>query len=113
MRLSLPSTQFCHESNRNSKDKKEKKNKNPLCSADRGSVPDWEVGFRNAAEQAGIETSETPGTTTCVCTLQQKMLLKQLASKRSQINFFFFNSVVCLIKKKDPMRVRLDLMPSF
>lgn len=58
VRISLPSTQFCHESNKTLKDKK-KKNKNPLCSAgDWSSVPDWGSRIPHAAEQVGVETSE-------------------------------------------------------
>ena len=58
VRISLPSTQFCHESNKTLKDKK-KKNKNPLCSAgDRSSVPDWGSRIPHASEQVGVETSE-------------------------------------------------------
>lgn len=55
VRISLPSTQFCHESNKTLK----KKKKNPPCSAgDRSSVPDWGGRIPHATEQVGVETSE-------------------------------------------------------
>ena len=84
VRISVPSTQFCHESNKTLKRLKKKKNL-PCHAGERSSVPDWGSRIPNATEQVGAETSE-PGTTTCVCTLQYKMLHKATRIQGSQIN---------------------------